>query len=268
VRRCAVQRAKGQTSQILSFVGFHPSVSPPRFLLYSLPSCSSYPLPLHPICHRHRLPHPPSYLSLKLRLGCLPRHHLSSGYLPFIRPTMEFLHPLLATHLLVAHPPSHSLVADHPLDEHGQPSRFPTSSDRLGWPIGFPPERRIHSSARYDPLGSLVLEECALARKALCSSFAPRFFPGTIARGVLSDGTWTTEHPSVHVYLQSPSSRPSLTSRTSAAIYSLAALHVFYSPSHPSYDAFWHPDIKASTALFIHQVISTSTDIPLKQPRR
>src|SRR6201999_1057758 len=54
--------------------------------------------------------------------------------------------------------------------------------------------------------------------------------------------------------------------RTSAAIYSLAALHVFYRPSHPSYDAFWHPTIKESTAVFVHQVISTCPDtLPLFQ---
>ncbi|KAH9176758.1 hypothetical protein EDB89DRAFT_99416 [Lactarius sanguifluus] len=46
------------------------------------------------------------------------------------------------------------------------------------------------------------------------------------------------------------------TSKTSAAIYSLAALHVFYSPSHPSYDVFWHPDIKESTAIFVHGVVT------------
>lgn len=169
---------------------------------------------------------------------------------------MEFLlpHPYRLTH-----PTSHSL-ADHThtaLDEpqHCQLSRFPTSSDRLGWPARLPPE---HHSTRYDPLGSLAQDEPAIARKALCSSFDLRFFPSHVARGVLSDGTWTTAHPSVHAFLQSPSSPPSLASKTSAAIYSLAALHIFYSPSHPAYDAFWHPDIKEGTAMFVHQVVSTS----------
>ncbi|KAI9511155.1 hypothetical protein F5148DRAFT_403768 [Russula earlei] len=144
-----------------------------------------------------------------------------------------------------------------PLDDYGQCSRFPTSSDRLGWPPSFPPEpSRLDSSTQYDPLGSLAHDECIAARKALCSSFPSPFFPTNVARGVLSDGTWTTQHPSVHAFLQSPSSRPSLPSRTSAAIYSLAALHVFYNPRHPAYDAFWHPDLKESTALFVHQVIT------------
>jgi hypothetical protein len=164
-----------------------------------------------------------------------------------------------------AHSTSHSLVDRHPspLEEHGPYSRFPTSSDRLGWPTRFPPESILDSSTRtrYDPLGSLAQDDCALARKALFTSFVPRFFPSSIARGVLSDGTWTTEHPSVHTFLQSPTSRPSLSSRTSAAIYALASLHVFYSPSHPSYEAFWHPSIKESTAIFVHQVISTYTDL-------
>ena len=167
---------------------------------------------------------------------------------------MEFLHPhpRRLTHLT-----SYSLVDHTALDEQQlwPPSRFPMSSDRLWWPARFPPEPH---PARYDPLGSLAQDEPAIARKALCSSFNPRFFPSHVARGVLSDGTWTTAHPSVHAFLKSPSSRPSLTSKTSAAIYSLAALHVFYSPSHPAYDAFWHPDIKESTAMFVHQVVSTS----------
>ena len=172
---------------------------------------------------------------------------------------MEFLHP----------PPrrlaGHSLVDQGPLDEHRQPSRFPISSDRsLGWPAAsFAPEHRRVLPARYDPLGSLALDEHAVAGKALCSSFKPRFFPSLVARGVLSDGTWTTAHPSVHAFLESPYSRPSLSSRTAAAIYSLAALHVFYSPSHPAYDAFWRPDIKESTAMFVHQVVSTYTDVSL-----
>ncbi len=167
---------------------------------------------------------------------------------------MEFLHPHPRR---LTHPTSHSLV-DHPaLDDPQLPqhSRFPTSSDRLGWPVRFSPEPY---SVRYDPLGSLAQDELAVARKTLCSSFDPRFFPSHVARGVLSDGTWTIAHPSVHAFIQSPSSRPSLTSRTSAAIYSLAALHVFYSPSHLAHDAFWHPGIKESTALFVHQVVSTS----------
>jgi hypothetical protein len=178
---------------------------------------------------------------------------------------MEFRH---SSHPLTTPPPrrlahtmSHSLVDRHPspLEEHGQCSRFPTSSDRIGWLARFPPEHALDSPtlSRYDPLGSLAQDERALARKALCESFAPRFFPNTVARGVLSDGSWTTEHPGVHVFLQSPTLRPSLSSRASAAIYSLAALHVFYNPSHPSYDAFWHPSIKESTAIFAHQVIST-----------
>ncbi|KAF8499715.1 hypothetical protein F5888DRAFT_105128 [Russula emetica] len=170
---------------------------------------------------------------------------------------MEFLHPhpRRLTHLT-----SHSLIDHTVLDEqrqqqqHWQDSRFPTSSDRLGWPARFPPEPP--HPARYDPLGSLAQDEPTMIRKVLCSSFNPRFFPSHVARGVLSDGTWTTAHPSVHAFLQSPSSRPSLTSKTSAAIYSLAALHVFYSPSHPVYDAFWHPDIKESTAMFVHQVVT------------
>jgi hypothetical protein len=167
---------------------------------------------------------------------------------------MEFLHPHPCR---LTHPTSHSLVGHTALLEpqHCQSSRFPTSSDRLGWPASEPPEPH---PARYDPLGSLAQDEPARARKAICSSFNPRFFPSHVARGVLSDGTWTTAHPSVHAFLQSPSSRPSLTSKTSASIYSLAALHVFYSPSHPAYDAFWHPDVKENTASFVHQVVSTS----------
>ena len=168
---------------------------------------------------------------------------------------MEFIH---------LRPPSHRLInspglslPDH-LDQ--QHSRFPTSSDRFGRPATQPP---FDHSARHDPLGRLSQDKHYLARKALCLSFVPRFFPSTITRGVLSDGTWTTDHPCVHAFLQSPYSRPSLTSRTSAAIYSLAALHVFYSPSHPSYDIFWHPDIKESTAIFVHGVVSTYTRISL-----
>src|SRR6266478_6030093 len=167
---------------------------------------------------------------------------------------MDFLHPHPRR---VTHPTSHSLL-DHPaLDgqQHWECSRFPTSEDRLRWPAGLPPEPH---PARYDPLGSLAQDEPAIARKALCSSFNPRYFPSHVASGVLSDGTWTTAHPSVHAFLQSPTSPPSLTSRTSAAIYSLAALHIFYSPSHPAYDAFWHPDIKENTAMFVHKVVSTS----------
>ena len=173
---------------------------------------------------------------------------------------MEFLHPPPRR---LALPASQSFV-DHVLDEHcPRSSRFPTSEDRLGWsePVSDLP-------ARYDPLGSLAQDKPAIARKALCSTFNPRFFPGHVARGVLSDGTWTTTHPSVHAFLQSPSSPPSLSSRTSAAIYSLAALHVFYCPSHPSYDVFWRPDIKESTAMFVHEVVSTYTDFSLlKLPR-
>ena len=170
---------------------------------------------------------------------------------------MAFLLPHPSQLRPLAHPASHSLV-DRPLDEHWQYSRFPTSSDRLGWHASLSPEPLLlDSPARYDPLGCLTHDERVMARKTLCSSFRPRFFPRNVARGVLSDGTWTTEHPSVHAFLQSPTPRPSLTSRTSAAIYSLAALHVFYSPGHPAYDAFWRPDIKECTAAFVHQVVST-----------
>src|SRR6267154_314961 len=169
---------------------------------------------------------------------------------------MEFLHPHPRR---LIHPTSYFPVDHTALDEqqpqHWQSSRFPTSSDRLGWPARFPPEPH---PARYDPLGSLAQDEPAMERKALCLSFNPHFFPSHVAPGVLSDGTWTPAHPIVHAFLQSPSSRPSLTSKTSAAIYSLAALHIFYSPSHPAYEAFWHPDIKEGTAKFVHQVVSTS----------
>ncbi|KAI0268783.1 hypothetical protein BC834DRAFT_968218 [Gloeopeniophorella convolvens] len=115
---------------------------------------------------------------------------------------------------------------------------------------------RTHPRPHHDPLGTLVEDKGAVARRALCSSYTPRFFPARLAPGVLSDGTWTTKHPSVSVFLESPTARPALSSRTSAAIYSLAALHVFYSPSHPSYDVFWHPDIKESTAAFVHEVVT------------
>ena len=159
------------------------------------------------------------------------------------------------------HQPSHRLIhpAELSLDDHhpyGRRSRFPTSQDRFGGATTPPFESLLCPSAQYDPLGSLTNDEHLLARKALCSSFIPLFFPNSVSRGVLNDGTWTIEHPSVHAFLQSPSSRPTLTSRTSAAIYSLAALHVFYSPSHPSYDVFWHPDIKEATAMFVHEVVS------------
>jgi hypothetical protein len=167
---------------------------------------------------------------------------------------MEFLHPRPPSHCLI-HSPSLSMYDQ--LDQH--PSHFPTSSDRIGRPAASIHRPPFDHSVRYDPLGRLSLDKHSSARRALCSSFTPRFFPGSIARGVLSDGTWTTEHPCVHAFLQSPYSRPSLKSRTSAAIYSLAALHVFYSPSHPSYDVFWHPDIKESTAIFVHGVVSTYT---------
>ena len=173
---------------------------------------------------------------------------------------MEFLHPPPRR---LAHHPASQPLGDRAPDEHCPRSRFPTSSDRLGWPAGFPSGPVPALPARYDPLGSLAQDELAMARRTLYSAFVPRFFPGHVARGVLSDGTWTTAHPSVHAFLQSPSSPPSLTSRTSAAIYSLAALHVFYSPSHPSYDAFWRPDIKESTAMFVHHVVSTCTDLSL-----
>ena len=167
---------------------------------------------------------------------------------------MEFIH---------LRPPSHCLVRPHSLSlpDHldQQQSLFPTSSDRFGRPATSIHRPPFDHSARYDPLGRLSQDQHSLARKALCASFVPRFFPSSVARGVLSDGTWTTEHPSVQAFLQSPYSRPSLPSRTSAAIYSLAALHVFYSPSHPSYDVFWHPDIKESTAIFVHEVVSTYT---------
>jgi hypothetical protein len=164
---------------------------------------------------------------------------------------MEFLHPRPPSHCLI-HSPSLSMYDQ--LDQH--PSHFPTSSDRIGRPAASIHRPPFDHSVRYDPLGRLSLDKHSSARRALCSSFTPRFFPGSIARGVLSDGTWTTEHPCVHAFLQSPYSRPSLKSRTSAAIYSLAALHVFYSPSHPSYDVFWHPDIKESTAIFVHGVVT------------
>jgi hypothetical protein len=167
---------------------------------------------------------------------------------------MEFLHPRPPSHCLT-YSPSFSLPDQ--LDQ--QHSRFPTSSDRLGRPATLLHQLPFDHSARYDPLGRLSFDKHSLARKVLCSSFTPRSFPSSIARGVLSDGTWTTEHPCVHAFLQSPYSRPPLKSRTSAAIYSLAALHVFYSPSHPSYDVFWHPDIKESTAIFVHGVVSTYT---------
>jgi hypothetical protein len=268
-RRCAVHRAKGQYP-LSDFISLSLSFSP-------LPS---HPLPSSPPCYLPiRLP--PPYPSSKVRLCCVllpsppPPHplHVCPPHSPFIvPPPMDFPHS--SSHRLTPPPPprrlvyptSHSFVDRHPspLEEHGQSPRFPTSSDRLGWPTRFPPEPALDSSipTRYDPLGSLAQDEGALARKALFSSFAPRLFPCLVSRGVLSDGTWTTEHPGVHAFLQSPTSRPSLPSRTSAAIYSLAALHVFYSPSHPSYDAFWHPSIKESTAMFVHQVISTSP-IPL-----
>jgi hypothetical protein len=272
-RQCAVHRAKGQTAQILSFVGFHLSLSPS--LLF--PPIHSHPPLLQTRTSHLSIAVPPYYPSSKVRLCCVPLpsppppHPLLvwPPHPPFIAPPpMDFPH---SSHRLtpprrLVHPTSHELVDRHPspLEEHGQSPRFPTSSDRLGWPTRSPPEPTHDSSipTRYDPLGSLAQDEGALARKALCSSFAPRFFPCLVSRGVLSDGTWTTEHPGVHAFLQSPTSRPSHPSRTSAAIYSLAALHVFYSPSHPSYDAFWHPSIKESTAMFVHQVISTCP-IPL-----
>ncbi|KAI0305431.1 hypothetical protein B0F90DRAFT_1697982 [Multifurca ochricompacta] len=168
---------------------------------------------------------------------------------------MDFLHPYpssLLSHRLI-HPPIH-LPGDYYIDD--QPSRFPTSSDRLGRIATSSRQPFFDPSARYDPLGCLTQDEHTITRRALFSSFTPRFFPRSVARGVLSDGTWTTQHPTVHAFLQSPSSRPSLSSKTSAAIYSLAALHVFYSPSHPSYDVFWHPDIKESTAMFVHQIVT------------
>ncbi|KAI9456505.1 hypothetical protein BJY52DRAFT_1275828 [Lactarius psammicola] len=158
---------------------------------------------------------------------------------------MEFLHLRPPSHCRIHSP---SLSMPDQLDQ--QHSRFPTSSDRLGRPATSIHQPPFDRSARYDPLGP------SLSGQALCSSFVPRIFPSSVARGVLSDGTWTTEHPCVHAFLQSPYSRPSLTSKTSAAIYSLAALHVFYSPSHPSYDVFWHPDIKETTAIFVHGVVT------------
>ena len=175
---------------------------------------------------------------------------------------MEFLHPRPPSHRLVHSP---SLSSPDQLDQ--QHTRFPTSTDRFGRPATTIHQPPFDHSARYDPLGRLSLDKHSLARKALCLSFTPRFFPSSIAPGVLSDGTWTTEHPCVHAFLQSPYSRPSLKSRTSAAIYSLAALHVFYSPSHPSYDVFWHPDIKESTAIFVHGVVSTYTYLFRSQTR-
>jgi hypothetical protein len=231
--------------------------SPPLLFLPSLASLSAL------------LPTPPTHTTY-LPCQCLVYHPLNSALpgfpathtsrcLPFIRhpawsssiPT-RVVSPALTLYSLVDHT---ALDEQQQQQQDGQPSRFPTSEDRLGLAARFPPE--LHP-ARYDPLGSLAQDEPAIARKALCSSFNPRFFPSHVARGILSDGTWTTAHPSVHAFLQSPSSRPSLTSKTSAAIYSLAALHVFYSPSHPAYDVFWHPDIKQSTAMFVHQVVSTS----------
>ncbi|KAH9046870.1 hypothetical protein EDB84DRAFT_570888 [Lactarius hengduanensis] len=164
---------------------------------------------------------------------------------------MEFLHLRPPSHCRI-HSPSLSLP-DQPDQQH---TRFPTSSDRLARPAASIHQPPFDRSARYDPLGRFSQDKHSLARKVLCSSFAPRFFPGSVARGVLSDGTWTTKHPCVPAFLQSPYSRPSLTSKTSAAIYSLAALHVFYSPSHLSYDVFWHPDIKESTAIFVHGVVT------------
>jgi hypothetical protein len=250
VRRCAVQRAKGQTSQsypLSDFISF----------IHSIPSSSSLPcssiLPHHsPCCQFVPLC---SYRPLKSAFDRLPPPPQSAPiWLPFIPPRMEFLpHPQLP-HLLV-HPAEHSYShLDHYTDERF--SRFPTSEDRFEGTATSSFGSLLYPSARYDPLGSLTKDEHALARKALCSSFNPLFFPRSVSRGVLSDGTWTTEHPSVHAFLQTPSSRPDLTSTTSAAIYSLAALHVFYNPSHPSYDVFWHPDIKEATATFVHEVIS------------
>jgi hypothetical protein len=175
---------------------------------------------------------------------------------------MDFLHPHHQLSNFLVHPAQHShSLADHHPDERY--SRFPTSQDRFGEITTPPFQSLLYPSARYDPLGSLTKDEHALARKALCSSFTPLFIPRSVSRGILSDGTWTTEHPSVHAFLQSPSSRPNLTSRTSAAIYSLAALHVFYSPSHPSYDVFWHSNIKEATAMFVHEVVSKYTNLSL-----
>jgi hypothetical protein len=169
---------------------------------------------------------------------------------------MEFLHHHHHTlsHILL-HPAElpHS-VGDNLPDERC--SRFPTSADRFEGTATLSFGSLLCSPGRYDPLGSLIKDEHALGRKALCSPFTPLFRPSYVSRGVLSDGTWTTEHPGVYAFLQSPSSRPNLTSRTSAAIYSLAALRVFYSPSHPSYDVFWHPSIKEATAEFVHEVVS------------
>jgi hypothetical protein len=248
--QCSGPRGK-QAKPILCRLSSPPLLFFPSLisLLARLSLCALLPTsPTHPT-YLHYLYHP-----LNAALPGFPATR-TSRYLPFTRTSsMEFLHPhpRRLTHLT-----SYPFVDRTALDEQQprQPSRFPTSSDRLGWPASFAPE---HHPARYDPLGSLAQDEPAMARKALCSSFNPRFFPSHVACGVLSDGTWTIAHPSVQAFLQSPSSRPSLTSRTSAAIYSLAALHVFYCPSHPTYDAFWHPDIKESTAMFVHQVVSTS----------
>jgi hypothetical protein len=259
VRRCAVQRAKGQTSQSCPLSGFISFIlSPPSFSLLLISPPSPLPLPYLRYPHHH---HP----SRPLSPPCPPFPAITSTpiWLPVIRPTMEFLqhhHHHSLSHLL--HPAEHS----HPFrDNHPDErcSRFPTSEDRFEGTATPSFRSSLCSPARYDPLGSLLKDEHALARKALCSSFTPLFLPSYVSLGVLSNGTWTTEHPSVYAFLQSPSSRPNLTFRTSAAIYSLAALRVFYSPSHPSYDVFWHPDIKEATAEFVHEVVSKYTHLSL-----
>ncbi|KAI0256298.1 hypothetical protein BJV78DRAFT_452933 [Lactifluus subvellereus] len=249
--RATVCSAAGQRANkpILSFVGFHLTHSIPSLssLVLSPPLPLPFPYPCHQLVYLH------SYRPLKSAFPAFPATTPAPIWLPLIRPRMEFLQH--------HYQPSHRLIhlAEHSLDDrhsYERRSRFPTSEDRFGGTTTPPFGSLLYPSARYDPLGSLTNDDHALARKALCSSFTPPFLPSSVSRGVLNDGTWTTEHPSVHAFLQSPSSRPTLTSRTSAAIYSLAALHVFYSPSHPSYDVFWHPNIKVATATFVHEVVT------------
>ena len=95
VRRCAVQRAKGQTSQILSFVGYHLilSSSPLHPLLSSLPrpfKSLRIPTSVPP----HTTPHtsPPNTRPLKSALtACLLACHLPPPLT--IRPTHLAVEP-------------------------------------------------------------------------------------------------------------------------------------------------------------------------------
>src|SRR6266850_2695719 len=143
-RRSAVQRAKGQTAQILSFVGFH------------LSSLSFFPFPSNPIpssspCYLSILV-PPYYPSSKVRLCCVPLpsppppHPLLvwPPHPPFIAPLPWTFHipPTDLPRLRAVSPTPRatrsSIVIRVPSKSTANPRAFPLPPIVLGGPRDFP----------------------------------------------------------------------------------------------------------------------------------